>query len=109
MIRTNGFTHEVSGATLDTALMEEEMWATRLREALQKGGGYSEKKHKELHMEEIEAWLGNYAKGTIFDHVRLIVDDAFTRGFQRDLHFPQLVHQYTRYANKEPPKQWQPP
>jgi hypothetical protein len=108
---TNGHRYTVSGEALDAALEEEEIWAGRLREALLNGVVYSEEKHKEFakDMEEIEARLGNYTKGTIFDHVRSIFDDSVTRGFQHDLHYPQLVDQYRRYATRQPPKQWTPP
>ena len=60
-------------------------------------------------MTRIEALLGNYLGGTIFDHVRSIFDDTVTRGFQHSLHFPQLIDQYQRYATCVPPQQWVPP
>jgi hypothetical protein len=111
IIRTsNGYTHKVSDIDLAVAMKEEEAWAKKLRQALV-DKAYDENTHRELakEMEAIEARLGNYTGGTIFDHVRSIFDDAVTRGFQHDLHFPQLLIQYKRYGFGEPPEQWVPP
>jgi hypothetical protein len=107
---TNGHNYKVSKEALAAALKEEEKWAGKLREALVGGAAYDEKKHRELaeEIELIEAKLGNYS-GTIFDHVRSIFDDTVTRGFQHELHFPQLIAQYTRYGFGNPPEQWVPP
>jgi hypothetical protein len=112
IIRTNnGYNYKVSDNDLAAALEEEERWARRLREALVHKGTYDGVVHIRLadEMNSIEARLGNYAGGTIFDHVRSIFDDAATRGFQYDLHFPQLLIQYRRYGFGEPPEQWVPP
>jgi hypothetical protein len=107
---TNGHKYKVSKEKLAAALKEEEKWAGKLREALVGGAAYDEKKHRELaeEMELIEEQLGDYS-GTIFDHVRSIFDDTVTRGFQHELHFPQLIAQYTRYGFGNPPEQWVPP
>jgi hypothetical protein len=112
IIRTNnGYNYNVSDNDLAAAMQDEEAWATRLRQALVNKGAYDEVVHTQLadEMDSIEARLGNYAGGTIFDHVRSIFDDAATRGFQHDLHFPQLLIQYRRYGFREHPEQWVPP
>jgi len=108
---TSGYTHKVSNKDLAVSLQEEEAWAMKLRQALVHGAAYDEDKHCQLakEMDSIEERLGNYAGGTIFDHIRSIFDDAATRGFQHDLHFPELLNQYRRYGFGEPPKQWIPP
>jgi hypothetical protein len=108
---TNGHTYKVSEEDLAAAMKEEEKWAGKLREALVCGAAYNERKHNELaeEMKSIESKLGNYAGGTIFDHVRSIFDDAATRGFRHGLHFPELVIQYTRYGFGDTPEQWIPP
>jgi hypothetical protein len=108
---SNGYTHKVSDTDLAVAMQEEEAWAKKLRQALVDKAAYDENTHRELakEMEAIEARLGNYTGGTIFDHVRSIFDDAVIRGFQHDLHFPQLLIQYKRYGFGEPPEQWVPP
>lgn len=107
---TNAHAYLSSRKELDDALEKEEKWAGKLRGALA-NGAYNEERHSELakEMADIEAQLRNYAGGTIFDHVRSIFNDAMTRGFQHDLHFPQLIAQYTRYGLGDTPKQWIPP
>ena len=109
--KTNGHKYMVSGANLNAALDQEESWAAQLREALATPASYGEKTHQKLadSMERIEALLGNYSEGTIFDHVRSIFDDTVTRGFQHSLHVPQLINQFHRYATRAPPQQWVPP
>ncbi|KIM34595.1 hypothetical protein M413DRAFT_33169 [Hebeloma cylindrosporum] len=109
--KTNGRTHTVTPANLESALRREEAWAGRFREALLDPGSYDEHKHVQFRedMEKVENLLGNFSGGTIFDHLRSIFDDSVTRGFVHDLHFPQLVEQYRRYAVQEPPQQWIPP
>jgi hypothetical protein len=108
---TNGHAYKVSGEDLAIALKKEEGWAAKFREALASGALYNEEKHRELaqDMEAIEVHLGNYAGGTIFDHVRSIFDDSVTRGFRHDLHFPQLIAQYKRYGFGDTPEPWIPP
>jgi len=108
---TNGHTYKVSNNDLAAALQEKEKWAGKLRDALRVAAAYKEGTHSQLaeEMESIEARLGNYAGGTIFDHVRSIFNDTAVRGFQHALHFPELVNQYRRYGTSKPPNQWHPP
>lgn len=108
---TSRYNYKVPDNDLAAALMEEEAWATNLRQALLDKASYDGDKHLQLakEMDSIEARLGNYRDGTIFDHVRSIFDDSQIRGFHHDLHFPQLLNQYRRYGLGERPEQWVPP
>lgn len=108
---TNGHNYTVSDNDLASAMLEEETWAAEFRQALLDEAAYDELKHRDLaiEMNSIEARLGNYSGGTIFDYVRSIFDDILTRGFKHNLHFPQLLFQYRSYGFGEPPEQWVPP
>jgi hypothetical protein len=108
---TNGHRYEVAPDVLEAALQDEVQWAEKLKTALEKEAAYTEDTHKKLarEMEEIEARLGNFRGGTIFDHMRSIFDDAVPRGYDHALHFPALLAQYVRYAYNEPIQQWIPP